>query len=755
MCQGTIFTVQLLLITIYSTFAQDLSNKPTNLTLSHNETKQDSNITWIKISPITPNITTEIALDISSINCTTAENASGEYQNSDIASSLKRKRRKRRRNKYKAWNQRRPDHSYKKHSTRVELNKPVQFLVPPDFHENLIPKETTYYKSRNDGLEKFVSRTEKKIPPPVRHLLPPLVDTRFTNSINSVTSAPIQREPIKKSKNIEWSPNSTNRGSTKFKHTVYYSDSGNEIISNYEVTSTTPVPKIKYKPNNDDRAFSASRTAAETLKNQHKLEYRPIVVQPTPIQYHTTPIPFHNHTTTYPSRDNRINNLVSFEVANAGMQVINMTTYQQRNSQQFENQFVPIDTYKQVEPPSVQRSPNFQQTPTQPQVSQPINYQQYQPGQETTHPVNYQQSQPSQQNYQQLQTLDHPSQQINYQQPQPAQQNYQQQQSLDRPSHQINYQQPQPPQQNYQQQQSLDRPSQQISHQQSQPQQVNHQTARSRQTNYEPVQSQQPNYQQTRPSDRTLQATNYQQSLSTERVPQQSALQHQHKAVQNQQSHHSPQQINYPKSQPQQPNYSQQYQQTNYPQSQPQQQISQQYQQTQPPLSSISPRSQNLQQIEFLQPFQNYNQQSHQNYQQTTSNLAPELRTTTPIPRLVSNRTTTIPTDKTENFKGLDLAESKYFSDIPSEQEFNAVQNDGQVIPGVAGKDYPVFDQFLLSKRRFSCRGLEGYFADVTSRCQVFYICNGDGAGEPMLCPNGTLFSQELLVCDWWYNVDC
>ena len=23
------------------------------------------------------------------------------------------------------------------------------------------------------------------------------------------------------------------------------------------------------------------------------------------------------------------------------------------------------------------------------------------------------------------------------------------------------------------------------------------------------------------------------------------------------------------------------------------------------------------------------------------------------------------------------------------------------------------------------------------------------------LCPNGTLFSQQYLVCDWWFNVDC
>ncbi len=44
---------------------------------------------------------------------------------------------------------------------------------------------------------------------------------------------------------------------------------------------------------------------------------------------------------------------------------------------------------------------------------------------------------------------------------------------------------------------------------------------------------------------------------------------------------------------------------------------------------------------------------------------------------------------------------------------------DDQVIPGRAGKDYPIFSQSLLQKRRFACRGLRGYFADVSSRCQV------------------------------------
>ncbi|XP_034253757.1 proteoglycan 4-like [Thrips palmi] len=76
-------------------------------------------------------------------------------------------------------------------------------------------------------------------------------------------------------------------------------------------------------------------------------------------------------------------------------------------------------------------------------------------------------------------------------------------------------------------------------------------------------------------------------------------------------------------------------------------------------------------------------------------------------------------------------------------------------IPGVPGMDYPAFSR--PPSTRFTCAdfGQKGYFADPASGCQAFYVCHGDGRGEAMLCPNGTIFSQEVLVCDWWFNVDC
>lgn len=38
---------------------------------------------------------------------------------------------------------------------------------------------------------------------------------------------------------------------------------------------------------------------------------------------------------------------------------------------------------------------------------------------------------------------------------------------------------------------------------------------------------------------------------------------------------------------------------------------------------------------------------------------------------------------------------------------------------------------------------------------QVFHVCEQDGRQHSFLCPVGTLFNQQVFVCDWWYNVDC
>merc|ERR1711892_1540389 len=80
-------------------------------------------------------------------------------------------------------------------------------------------------------------------------------------------------------------------------------------------------------------------------------------------------------------------------------------------------------------------------------------------------------------------------------------------------------------------------------------------------------------------------------------------------------------------------------------------------------------------------------------------------------------------------------------------------------IPGVPGEDYPIYAE--VPDTGFTCDGLVegGYYADPAAECQAFHICANDGAGGlitySVLCPNGTIFNQEVFVCDWWFNSDC
>merc|ERR1711971_1329877 len=80
-------------------------------------------------------------------------------------------------------------------------------------------------------------------------------------------------------------------------------------------------------------------------------------------------------------------------------------------------------------------------------------------------------------------------------------------------------------------------------------------------------------------------------------------------------------------------------------------------------------------------------------------------------------------------------------------------------IPGVPGEDYPIYAE--VPESGFTCDGQVdgGYYSDPEAECQVFHICTADGAGGlakySFLCPNGTLFNQNYLICDWWFNFDC
>ncbi|XP_068207376.1 pro-resilin-like [Palaemon carinicauda] len=80
---------------------------------------------------------------------------------------------------------------------------------------------------------------------------------------------------------------------------------------------------------------------------------------------------------------------------------------------------------------------------------------------------------------------------------------------------------------------------------------------------------------------------------------------------------------------------------------------------------------------------------------------------------------------------------------------------------GVPGVDYPVLA--FVPDTGFDCnaQNVPGYYADTDAEagCQVFHICqdrpNGRRQQDSFLCPNGTIFNQQYLVCDWWFNFDC
>ena len=84
-------------------------------------------------------------------------------------------------------------------------------------------------------------------------------------------------------------------------------------------------------------------------------------------------------------------------------------------------------------------------------------------------------------------------------------------------------------------------------------------------------------------------------------------------------------------------------------------------------------------------------------------------------------------------------------------------------------------DQFEFDRQEtsFTCDGLVmgGYYADPEQDCQAYHVClqvknyiqskvylqsyflqDPDLNLYPVsfLCPNGTVFNQEIFVCDWW-----
>merc|ERR1712142_1415519 len=82
-------------------------------------------------------------------------------------------------------------------------------------------------------------------------------------------------------------------------------------------------------------------------------------------------------------------------------------------------------------------------------------------------------------------------------------------------------------------------------------------------------------------------------------------------------------------------------------------------------------------------------------------------------------------------------------------------------VPGIPGQDYPTLDFFNLPSTSFDCndRVNGGLYADEEAFCQMYHMCvtatDGGFKKFSFLCPNGTMFDQDKLACNTWFNVEC
>lgn len=247
--------------------------------------------------------------------------------------SQSRKRRKRRRNRKpytrgRGARRMQTKHSHKKHSTRVRLDRPIQFHKASDLEENVV--------NESDTDPKFIQLIETTtqsaitiVPPPVRYLLPPFVDQYFTG--NMATSNQGGKNKPK------YEIQSNGRGSTKFKNTIYYRENEIDVLNN-EIRYTSVLETIR----------------PDFTSTSYKSEFRPIVVQPTmPILLPENVTNFtddanhrkETHTINNASKmmsqhvgNSKTSRLVSEEVANAGMQIISTHVPKSSAPQQHEFQ---------------------------------------------------------------------------------------------------------------------------------------------------------------------------------------------------------------------------------------------------------------------------------------------------------------------------------------------------------------------------------------------------------------------------------
>lgn len=76
------------------------------------------------------------------------------------------------------------------------------------------------------------------------------------------------------------------------------------------------------------------------------------------------------------------------------------------------------------------------------------------------------------------------------------------------------------------------------------------------------------------------------------------------------------------------------------------------------------------------------------------------------------------------------------------------------ILGGKPGVDFPNYAR--APRTKFNCRKMEygGMFADPETGCQAYHVCY-NRRKDTFLCPTGTLFNQQIMACDFWYNVNC
>ncbi|VVC41549.1 Chitin binding domain [Cinara cedri] len=108
-----------------------------------------------------------------------------------------------------------------------------------------------------------------------------------------------------------------------------------------------------------------------------------------------------------------------------------------------------------------------------------------------------------------------------------------------------------------------------------------------------------------------------------------------------------------------------------------------------------------------------------------------------------------------KNFQGQRNSYKRLPRKLGSENpQTNSELQEYQGVMGRPGVDFPILPS--IPRTDFSCKKMKksGYYADPETDCQVFHICD-NGMKVSFLCPNGTVFRQSHLICDWWFRVDC